>query len=112
ALVPQLSKGRGIVEGLPDAAPELLRVDDADADPAAGRRVRARPRVADGGEARHARPLAVDEAAIPVEDARHRQDAGDRLAVEPVRLKWTRPNDGVEAVVEAELLQRRVAHHR
>jgi hypothetical protein len=52
---------------------------------------------------------AVDhEPVVAIRDARHRQHAGDRLAVQPVRLQWARSDYAGEAVAVAERLERRV----
>ena len=92
-----------------DDLPQHLRVQHADAQAPACRRVRAGPGVADGGEPGDDRPPVDDEAVDAVEHPGHRQNAGQRLAVEPVRLERAGAHHPVEAVDVAQGLERGVA---
>lgn len=73
------------------------------------RRLRAGPRIADGGEPGDDRLTVDHEAAVAVENPGHGKHAGDRRAIEPVRVQWARPHDPGETVKIAQCFERRVA---
>lgn len=76
--------------------------------PASCRRVGARPCVCHGDEAgRHGRSI-DDEAPVPIDDAAHRENARDRLAVEPMRVEGTAADGVRPLLLMAEALQRLV----
>ena len=75
---------------------------------AAERRVGAGPRVADRDDAGGDRVAVDDEAAVPVLDAGHHVDAGDRFAVRPVRGERVSGQRRVPAVRVAQAAQRLV----
>ena len=103
--VPHLGEPTGIIEVRSCDVAQALNVHQAKRHPAAVRRIRARPRVADRHDPRRHRLTTRAEPPVAVRYPAHRDEVGDRVTIQPVLMPRAcrdqrRPEVGIAQALE------------